>query len=70
MVQYNLALIYEQVGEDNKAQICYEKVIEINSDIPDVHNNLGLLLQKKGKLCLLKRTLKVTRIRKSLDINS
>ena len=52
----NIAMIFKQLGENQKAKDCYEKAITINPNYADAHYNLGLIFEKlrenqKAKEC-------------------
>ena len=49
MAQYNLGLVYRQLGESKKSIECFTKVIEINPTIVNAHNNLGLVYADLGR---------------------
>ena len=42
--QYNLGLVYQQQGRLDDAAACYRKVLAINDQHADAHNNLGAIL--------------------------
>ena len=46
----NLANIFEDLGENQKATNCYEKAIEINPNYVDAHYNLGNIFRKLGQI--------------------
>ena len=45
----NLGLIYQELGQYEKAINCYEKVIKIQPDLPAPYNNLGNILKELGE---------------------
>ncbi len=45
----NLGILFNQIGEDHKAIICFKKAIEINPNYESAHNNLGFLFSKQEK---------------------
>ncbi len=46
--QYNLGLVYQQQGHLDDAAACYRKVLAINDQHADAHNNLGAILLDRG----------------------
>ena len=55
----NLGVIFQKLGENQKAKECYEKAIAINPNYADAHHNLGNLFKKlidfkKAKDCFEK----------------
>ena len=44
-----LVVIFKELGENQKAKDCYEKVIEINPNYADAYNNLGNILRIRRK---------------------
>ena len=40
---YNLGLVFQNLGEYEKAKKCYQKVIEINPKLANPYNNLGIV---------------------------
>ena len=49
LVQYNLGLVFQKLGNYEEAKKCYEKVIDINPKIAEAHNNLGIVCANMGK---------------------
>ena len=45
----NLGLIFNQLGENEKAKIYFEKAIITDSNYADPHNNLGIIFQDLGE---------------------
>ena len=46
---YNLGLVFQNLGEYEKAKKCYQKVIEINPKLANPHNNLGIVYANLGE---------------------
>jgi tetratricopeptide (TPR) repeat protein len=46
----NLAVIFTNLKNYQKARACYEKAIKINPNYADAHNNLGIIFEKLGDL--------------------
>ena len=45
----NLGIIFQVLGENQKAKECYEKATEIDSNHANAHNNLGVIFKKLGE---------------------
>ena len=45
----NLGVIFQGLGENQKAKKCFEKAIEINPNFADAYNNLGVIFQGLGE---------------------
>ena len=44
-----MGVIFQELGEYQKAKDCYEKAIEIKPNYGDVYYNLGQLLHERGE---------------------
>ena len=46
----NLGILFQGLGENQKAIGCYKKVISINPNYVDAHNNLGAIFKELGEI--------------------
>jgi type IV pilus assembly protein PilF len=47
---YAIALLYEQLGEADKAEGHFRRVLHLNADYADAHNAYGVFLCRQGRL--------------------
>ena len=60
----NIAVIFTNLKDYQKAKECYEKAIEINPNYADAYNNLGVIFKKLGENQKAKE-----RYEKAIEIN-
>jgi tetratricopeptide (TPR) repeat protein len=47
---YNLGVVYEELGQDDSAEVAFREVLKINHENADACFNLGIIYFNKGKL--------------------